>query len=328
MRTLSVMSRLIAIGMLALWTAPSFAAEAIMKIHLLGTGGPELSPHRLGYATLVEANGQKLLFDAGRGVTQRIYESSINPKEVTRIFLTHLHNDHIEGLPTLWMTPWFLLGRDRPLEVWGPAGTATMIDGMRLMYAHDLEHRVNPFNKVENLDAHVQELESGVVYDRNGVRVTAFPVEHADGNPAYGYRIDYAGHAVVLSGDTTYNEAVVEQGTNVDLIVHNVIAFSPRLTQMPEMQGVLAKLTTPEQAAEVFTKAKPRMAVFSHIVKKELHGAEGDAAIIERTRKAGYAGPLEMGLDRMVIEVREDIRVLPPRSTADLPDLDSKTATF
>jgi ribonuclease Z len=324
----SVLARLIAAATFALCATPSHAGEAAITVRLLGTGGPELSPHRLGYATLVEANGQKLLFDAGRGVTQRIYESRINPKGITRIFLTHLHNDHIEGLATLWMTPWFLLGRQEPFELWGPAGTATMIEGMRTMYAHDLEHRVNPFNNVDHLAVKVGDLKDGTIYDRDGVRVTAFSVEHADGNPAFGYRVDHGGHSVVLSGDTTYSENVVKYGTNVDLIVHNVIAFSDRLAKLPEMQGVLAKLTTPEQAAEVFNKAQPRMAVFSHIVKKELHGDAGDAAVLDRTRRAGYAGPLEMGHDRTVIEIGDDITVVPPLPTDDLPDLDGKAATF
>jgi ribonuclease Z len=153
-------------------------------------------------------------------------------------------------------------------------------------------------------------------------------VEHDDGNPALGYRVDYGGHSVVLSGDTTYSDNVVEYGTGADLIVHNVIAFSERLTQVPEMQGVLAKLTTPEQAAEVFDKAQPRLAVYSHIVKKELQGAEGDALILERTRQAGYNGPLVVGQDRMIIEIGDEVTIRPPEPTSDLPELDSKTATF
>ncbi len=98
-----------------------------LRVHLLGTGGPELVPDRAGYTTLIEAPDLAdadglLLFDAGRGALQRLYEQRINPRRVTRIFLTHLHSDHIAGLPDLWMTPWFLLGRTTGLEIWGTAG--------------------------------------------------------------------------------------------------------------------------------------------------------------------------------------------------------------
>ncbi|HEX4327007.1 MAG TPA: MBL fold metallo-hydrolase [Burkholderiales bacterium] len=298
----------------------------LIKVTLLGTGGPELTPLRFGYATLVEAGGQKLLFDAGRGVLQRLYESKVNVTEVTKVFFTHLHNDHIDGFASLWMTPWFLLGRDQPFEAWGPPGTAQMVTGMRAMYAFDIEHRSNKFNDPRNLEVKVSEIGEGVIYEREGVKVTTFSVWHDDGNPAFGYRIDYRGRAVVLSGDTTYSENLVKHAQGVDLIVHNVIAMSERLTQAPEMKPVLGKLTTPEQAARTFLEARPRMAVYSHIVKKELHGQYGDNVIIARTRAAGYRGPLEMGHDRMTIEIGAGVRVLQPVVTDNLEDVDRKAA--
>ncbi len=308
--------------------AAAFAQSSVLKVTLLGTAGPEYFPDRLGISTLVEANGKMLLFDVGRGTNQRLYESRVNPKNITDIFITHLHNDHIEGLPDLWMTPWFLLGREHGFDLWGPEGTSEMVAGMRMMFGHDLEKRVNKFNPIGNLDIAVHQLEDGVVYDENGVTVRSFPVEHFDGNPAWGYRVDYGGHSVVLSGDTTLNENVIKYGTGADVIIHNVIAFSERLSQLPEMQGVLAKLTTPEQAAEVFSRAAPKMAVYSHIVTKELNGKKGEDQIIVRTRAAGYDGPLTMGLDRMSIEIGDEVRIVQPADLSDLPNLDSKGQVF
>ncbi len=308
--------------------ATAHAAEPKMKVILLGTAGPEYFPDRLGISTLIEANGEKLLFDVGRGTNQRLYQSLVNPKDISRIFLTHLHSDHIEGLPDLWMTPWFLLGRDHGLELWGPDGTAQMVDGMRAMFGHDLAARVNQFNPIVTLAIQTHVVGDGVVFDNNGVKVTAFTVEHADGNPAFGYKIESNGHAVVLSGDTTLSENVIKQGAGADLIVHNVIAFSERLSAMPEMKGVLAKLTTPEQAAEVFKRAKPKLAVYSHIVTKELQGKAGEDEIITRTRAAGYAGPLLMGLDRMSFEIADEVTTLAPPSLDRLPNLDSKGQIF
>src|SRR5882757_790199 len=109
-----------------------------MRVHLIGTGGPELTPTRAGMSTLIEAGGQTLIFDVGRGALQNIYLSRIDPRAVTKVFLTHLHNDHFEGLPSLWLTPWFMFARKPKLEVWGPEGTKQMIEGMRMMYAHDV----------------------------------------------------------------------------------------------------------------------------------------------------------------------------------------------
>jgi ribonuclease Z len=299
-----------------------------LRVHLIGTGGPELTPDRAGISTLVDVNGRKLLFDVGRGALQNIYLSRIHPNDVTRIFLTHLHNDHYEGLSSLWLTPWFMFGRKQQIELWGPPGTARMVEGMRLMFEHDIEHRSNPVFKRDDLDIKVKEVAEGVVYDEGGIVVTAFPVEHHDGNPAFGYRLDAGDRSVLLSGDTTYHENVVKYGKNVDVMVHNVVAFSEAMHKAGAMQPVLDKLTTPEQAAQVFTKAAPRLAVFSHIVKKELPGAAGDDIVLERTRKAGYAGPLRMGIDRMTIDVGPEVTVSPPLPTQGMPELDKVDARF
>ncbi|MBT2492771.1 MBL fold metallo-hydrolase [Streptomyces sp. ISL-96] len=282
-----------------------------------------MSTTRQGISTLIEADGRRFLFDVGRGTTQNMYESRVNPRDVTKIFLTHLHNDHYEGLPSLWLNAWFMLGRKENPEIWGPPGTAGMVKGMRAMYEHDLDHRSNDLFKKEYLDIRVHEIEPGVAYDNDGIKVTAFTVEHADGNPAYGYRFDHAGKSVLLSGDTTYHENVVSYGAKVDALIHNVVAFDEETTKSGKFKAVEAKLTTPEQAARVFSKAKPRVAVFSHIAKKGLHGEEGDKAIVDRTRKAGYRGPLHMGQDRMTIEIGDDVKVKHPIPTKDLPDLDS-----
>jgi ribonuclease Z len=306
--------------------------HAQMKIHLIGTGGPELTPERAGAATLIEIPSALLLFDAGRGVLDGIYRSRIRPQEVTRIFLTHLHNDHIEGLPTLWLTPWFLLGRQTPLEVWGPPGTSAMIEGMRRMYAHDLENRPNPALRREYLDIAVHEIalpsDTAVVYDQSGVKVTAFPVEHADGDPALGYRVDAAERSVLLTGDTTYRNTIAALAKGVDVIVSNVAAATSEMEKSAALAPILGKLMRPEQAAALFRAAAPRMAVYSHVVKKHLPGAQGDQVILTRTRAAGYKGPLVMGLDGMTLAVGASIKVVAPSNPSILPDFDWPDAKF
>ena len=181
---------------------PAHADDPKMKVTLLGTAGPEYFPDRLGISTLVEANGELLLFDVGRCTNQRLYQSRVNPKDIAKIFLTHLHNDHFEGLPDLWMTPWFLLGRDHGFELWGPEGTEEMVQGMRLMFGHDLKARVNQFNPIETLAIRTHTISDGVVYEKNGVKVTAFSVEHADGKIGNQLAKDQlsAGHLMIPPG--------------------------------------------------------------------------------------------------------------------------------
>ena len=280
-----------------------------MTITLVGTGGPELTNEREGESTLVEAARQKLLFDVGRGALEGLYRSRVEPGAVTRIFLTHLHSDHISGLPDLWLTPWFLLGRKEHLEVWGPVGTRAMIDGMRAMYGHDVEHRANAVARREDLEVEVHEIAAGVAYERDGVTVTATPVEHADGDPAFAYRVEDGAHAVFLTGDCTYTDAMAEAARGADVVIANVAAGSKVQEALPRWKPVFAKLLTVAEAARLFETVKPRLAVYSHVVKKDLPGAAGDAVIVRRTRAAGYVGPLRMGSDHVRIVVGKTIEV-------------------
>jgi ribonuclease Z len=295
-------------------------AAGPMTLTLVGTGGPELTPERGGIATLVQADGQTLLFDAGRGTLEGLYRAHIPPQSVTKVFLTHLHSDHIAGLPDLWMTPWFLLGRTQRMEVWGPVGTQSMVDGMRQMYAHDVEHRANASFPRELLDVTVHEIAAGEVFRSSGVVVTATGVEHADGDPAFAYQVQAGGRAVLLTGDCTLTQALVDAARGADLVVANVAAGTAALEAMPKWKPVFAKLLTPEQAATLFVAARPQLAVYSHVVKKSLPGAAGDAVVLRRTRKAGYAGALRMGQDGMRIVVGRTITL--GRAGGALTDLD------
>src|SRR5580698_525474 len=112
----------------------------VMKIILLGTGTPYPESNRFGSAILIEAGGEKLLFDCGRGAVIRLSEAGVNVNEIDRIFLTHLHSDHVVGLPDLWLTGW-LLGRRNALRVWGPPGTSTFTKHLAEAFRFDVETR-------------------------------------------------------------------------------------------------------------------------------------------------------------------------------------------
>jgi len=295
-------------------------------VTLVGTGGPELTQGRAGEATAIEAGGQALLFDAGRGALDGLYQSRIRPQAVTRVFLTHLHSDHIEGLPGLWITPWFLLGRTEPLEVWGPVGTAAMVAGMRAMFGHDLEKRAVGGLRREGLEIAVHEIGPGVVYEDGGVRVTAIAVEHADGDPAFAYRVDTADSRILLTGDCTLSGALAQMTGPLDLVISNVAAVGRAVEGNPRWKPILAKLMSPEQAAKLFENTKPRLAVYSHIVKKSLPGQEGDEEIVRRTREAGYSGPLVVGMDHTRILLGATVRIEHPTGT--LPDFDGPGSQF
>jgi ribonuclease BN (tRNA processing enzyme) len=113
-----------------------------IKVTLLGTGGPLPSLERFGPSTLIEAGGRTFLIDAGRGALQRLAQAGAPWQAVDGVLLTHLHSDHIVGLPDLWLTGWLVLpGRARPLTVWGPRGTTSMLAHFREAFAFDIRLR-------------------------------------------------------------------------------------------------------------------------------------------------------------------------------------------
>ncbi|MDE1161032.1 MAG: MBL fold metallo-hydrolase [Acidobacteriaceae bacterium] len=295
-----------------------------ITVTLVGTGGPELTPSRSGIATLIQSDHQAILVDAGRNTLANLYRARINPATVTTVFLTHLHSDHISGLPDLWITPWFLLHRTTPLTVYGPRGTQSMIDGMRAMYAHDLSARANPTALARNLDVHVIEVADQQPIHLGSLTITPTTVSHADGAPAFAYRIANAEHSVFLTGDCTLTPALTAAAANADILIANVAAGTPEQESLPKWRPVFAKLLAITQTSELFRAAHPRLAVYSHIVTK---GNVPDATLRSRTRKAGYLGPLLVGRDstQIILDRRLKISHIP----APIAPLDGEeAATF
>ena len=311
-------AQLVVVTVCSMLSAPTVLAQSVgttnrdrFTVTLLGTGSPLLRIDRFGPSTLVEAGGQRLLFDCGRAATLRLAQLGVPLSTVQDVFLTHLHSDHINGLSDLWLTGWLSAGGGRllPFKVQGPSGTKDMMRYLGLAHAADIKMRIADQGLPQRgVDVEATDISEGVVYDQTGVRVTAFLVDHGEAlRPAFGYRIDYQGHSVVISGDTRPSENLLRHAKGTDVLVHEVMAARAEyLSASPAIQTIMAHHTSPEQAGRVFAAAKPRLAVFTHVV------LSGDARapaptpqdLIKRTRGA-YAGPLEVGEDLMRIDVAD-----------------------
>lgn len=308
----TLLRHVLGIALILTGIVPAVVQAQAIKVTLLGTGCPPPLMDRFGPSTLVEAGEQKLLFDAGRGALQRLRQLNVRWQDVHGVFLTHLHSDHVVGFPDLWLTGWIVPPvRRTPLRVWGPEGTKNMMAHLRQAYQFDIRVRIEddrvPPDGVVLL---TQEVREGVVYDQRGVKVIAFEVDHSPVKPAFGYRIEYGGRSVVLSGDTRFSENLIRNGRGADLLIHEVVApLSLQREGVPaeRAQRVIAHHTTPEQAGEVFTRTKPRLAVYSHIVAPIATKED----LIPPTRKT-YGGPLELGEDLMEIIVGKEIEVRRP----------------
>ena len=314
----AVVAAVLLIGPALTARADDASAEPSMVVTLLGTGTPALDPTRFSQSTLVQAGGLNLVFDAGRGSSIRLAQAGVNLGAIDGVFLTHFHSDHVVGLADLWMTGYIpaLGGRPGPLQLYGPTGTKHIGDGLMDTFSADTSIR-EADEAVPPESARISSHEfahDGVILDRDGVKVTAFEVDHGDLiKPAYGYRVDYAGHSVLISGDTRYNQNVVKYGKGVDVLIHEVAAAPAALQDSPLVAPVLAHHTSPEDVGRVFAADRPKMAVYSHIVliRTATVPPIGLDELEARTRTT-YDGPLTVGADLMRFEIGVEVEVIPP----------------
>jgi ribonuclease Z len=288
-------------------------------VTLLGTASPTPRPDRFGPSTLVEAGDQKLLFDAGRGVPIRLRQIGVPLGRIDVLFVTHYHSDHVTGIPDVWLTGWLSPPygrRTAPFRVIGPTGARALMSNLEKAYALDVKIRLEDEKlPPEGVAIAAEEFDKdGVVYEKNGVKVTAFAVEHGAAiKPAVGYRVDYKGRSVTFSGDTRYDENVVKHATGTDLLIHEVGSARPELmaASVP-VQRIIAHHTTPREAGQVFSRAKPKLAVYAHIVllsNEKISEPTLDDVVAET--RLTYSGPLVVGEDLMSFEIGEGVTMKP-----------------
>lgn len=285
-------------------SAAAGAADLSTGTHvvLLGTGTPNPEPEASGPATAVLVDGRAYIVDAGPGLVRRAAEAadrygaeSLTAARLDIAFLTHLHSDHTVGLPDLIHTPW-VAEREAPLKLFGPDGTAAMAAHLTAAWEADLENRLSGRQpatpdgwRVEAVD-----IDPGVIYEDDRVRVTAFAVPHTDWPEAYGYRFDGGGRSVVISGDTAPTEAIVEMCAGCDVLVHEVYSATTFRDRPREWQSYHAQAhTSTVELAELAVRARPGILVLHH----QLGWGATPEEMVAEIRAAGYDGPLAYGRD-------------------------------
>lgn len=293
------------------------AQAQTLDVTLIGTGDPIPRLDRFGPATLVEAGPHRLLFDAGRGVTQRLGQLDIRLSDIDVVFITHFHSDHLTGLPDLWLTGWLpppFGRRSMPLQVVGPTGIGEILEGLQQAFDPNIQIRIlDEQLPPAGVEFDVTEYsEDGVVFDEDGVVVTAFAVDHGQYiKPSYGYRIDYEGRSVAISGDTRFDENLIAAAQGVDVIIHEVAAAREELLEFDQrMQLILDHHTTPEEAGIVFDRVSPKLAVYTHYVLLSApNSPEVTVDDVVRRTRTNYAGPLVAGEDLMRLEIGDTVEV-------------------
>lgn len=262
-----------------------------MIVTLLGAGTGFSRIDRYGRAILVEAAGQPLLFDCGRGATIRLHQARVLAADVTTVFLTHPNRDHIDGIQDLWLTGW-LLGRRAPLHVCGPAGTRERAGRLVRTCAADVGIReaAGPYLPPKGGEIVCRDLEAGVAYAEGGVRVTAIAADDRRGSGPLGYRVEHDNEVAVIVGRVRHSPGFVAAVAAADLLV-----FAPWHADSGALEPSRGRLiAAAEDAGRVFAEAGPRLAVVYH---------RHEEGTFEEGVRRFYRGPLITGRDRMDIEV-------------------------
>lgn len=270
------------------------------RVVLLGTGNPNANPDRSGPALAIVVNSTAYLVDCGPGVVRRASAAhragvaALKPKKLDRLFITHLHTDHTLGLPDVIFTPW-VLGRKKPLEVYGPPGTRAMVDHIVAAYEQDVRVRLDGLEPANDKGHRVivHEITPGVVYRDENVIVTAFPVVHGSWKHAFGFRFDAKDRSIVISGDTTPTQSLIDHAKDCDVLVHEVYsktAFARRPDHWQRYHA--ASHTSTTELAAIARQVRPGLLVLYH----QLFWGATDEDLLREIRSK-YDGPVSSGAD-------------------------------
>lgn len=290
-----------------------------MRVIACGTGMPTTRAAQAAACFLVEVgNGDKFLFDIGTGSAERISSLQIPYDYLDKVFIGHLHADHFGSLGELFIGG-ALMGRQKPLQVWGPngpvpeLGTAYAVEKLQEMYTWDLAGRVGMVD-FRGYEIEVNEFdykgENAIIYDDNGVKIRSFPAIHSLDGPV-SFSLEWNGLKFVFGSDTYPNKWFIEYARDADLVVHECFVAVPDLVKKmgftPEQALVVGTQihTAPEAFGKLMSEIKPRMAVAYHFFKD----FDTTAEVNDRIRTT-YDGPLSLAEDFMVWNVTKDeIRV-------------------
>lgn len=290
--------------------------EGGLSVILLGTGTPIPNPNRACAATLVIAGDQTFLVDTGRGFLTRLAGAGL--RDVSTVLFTHYHSDHFGEFGEL-MVNRGIAGVDNPMPVIGPTGVKEVIGALLAAYSRDDQYRKAHHGAKWSgaaMQAELMEKSAGVVHEAAGLRISMFEVDHPPVTPAVGYRFDYRGKSVVVSGDTRKCAVVADMARGCDLLVHEAAskamtetaikmlrraggAANERMATMAE--EMLDYHTMTDEAAEIARDAGVKKLVLTHLAP-----ALPENPAMERIFVAGmsgiYKGPIIVGRDGMEIK--------------------------
>ena len=295
-----------------------------ITVVLAGTGSPMPDANRIGPCLAVLVADKIYVIDAGQGAARNIMLCGVNIGKLNAVLLTHFHSDHIGSLGDIMLQRWIGGSNDTPLDIIGPPGVEQVVDGFNAAYKLDDGYRTahhgvktapptgaggiaRPFTLDTAFNA------STVIVNENGLKITAFKVDHFPAVPAVGYKFEYKGRSVVISGDTKFSESLEQQAVGADLLLHEalntkLVSWMEKysyLNHSPSTAKVLHDIpfyhTTPEEVATIAQKDGVKKVVLYHTIPPVPNGWM-DNYFLGDAKKI-YHGPISVGEDGMMISL-------------------------
>jgi ribonuclease Z len=301
----------------ALGQDPIAAMPDALSVGLCGTGSPMPDPTRAGPCTAIVAGHRLFVIDSGTGSTKNLSLMNLPPGDVSAIFLTHFHSDHIADLGELMLQHWAGGAAQSPVPIYGPTGVDEVVRGFEAAYTLDRGYRIahhGPkvvppagFGGAVHAFAIDKAGPDVTLIDEPDLKVIAFPVDHEPVEPAVGYLFIYKGRRIVVSGDTAPCPCVEAAAKDADVLVHeglapNMVAVQRaaalrhgRANLAAIFHDILSYHTTPEQAAGIAERAHVKMLLFTHVIPPLPLGAL-DGPFLGKSR-AIFHGAIRVGRD-------------------------------
>ena len=284
----------------------SQSEETQTQLILLGTGTPNADPERSGPSLAIVVGSNSYIVDFGPGVVRRASALSkqwggkieaLNANNLKLAFLTHLHSDHTAGYADLILTPW-VLGRNIPLEVYGPKGLTQMTEDLLEAYRSDISYRLDGLEPANALgwQVNTHEITEGVVFQDDLIEVTAFKINHGSWDNAFGYRFVTPDKTIVISGDTRPSQNLIRYSEGADILVHEVYSqagFDKKTEVWKKYHA--SNHTSTFELGEIAKKTKPGLLVLHHIL---FWGATEEELLDEISQI--YDGLVSVGSDMMI----------------------------
>tara|TARA_Y100001970_G_scaffold285076_1_gene403863 strand:+ start:165 stop:1226 length:1062 start_codon:yes stop_codon:yes gene_type:complete len=280
----SVQDRLIVVAFTAMASSSNnLPQEDALSAAVCGSKSPLPSPDRAETCILVVAGNDMFVVDIGDGSNENLSSWNIDYGQIRGLLLTHLHSDHIADLPGLHQAAWILGDRKDKLKIFGPEGVDQVALGIELAYGNDYlfraEHHGEKIAPLQyaGFDVQIIDLEKPIIFDNGDLKITTFKVIHEPVEPALGFKFEYKGRSLVITGDTSYSQSVIDNSMNVDVLFHEAQA-NHMLSVIKDLQkrngrALNAKVlddittyhTTLVEAAKIANQAKVKELVFYHL---------------------------------------------------------------